>query len=165
MHNILVTYLLWVAGHNVFHCLEITQLWVTTEKPCSKLDFPNEPGLSHLICKVQRNHKTCLTAHSLCLLSHGYLAWHGRKEQIKAMQRLGYPRDPWSGGDNCTAWGKGAGTEPRSQSHHRHSHLLLSSSTFPDWNACHWFQGSQTPTDFQKALTLSPTVPVLSTVM
>lgn len=48
MHNILVTYLLWVAEHNVFHSLEITQLWVTTEKPCSKLDFPYEPGLSQL---------------------------------------------------------------------------------------------------------------------
>lgn len=165
MHNILLTYLLWVAGHNVFHCLEITPLWVTTEKPCSKLDFPDEPGLSRLIWKVQRNHKTCFTTHSLCLLSHGYLAWCGRKEQVKATQGWGCAGDPQPSGDDCTARGKGAGTEPHFQSRHRHSHLPLSSSAFPDWNPCHWFQGSQTPTDFQKALPLSPTTPVLSTAM
>lgn len=28
----------------------------------------------------------------------------GRKEQIKAMQRWGYPGDAWPGRDNCTAW-------------------------------------------------------------
>lgn len=129
------------------------------------MDFPNEPGLSHLIWKVQRNHRTCFTAHSLCLLSHSYLAWHGRKEQIKAAQGWRYPRDPWCSRDNCTAQGKGAGTEPRSQSHHHHSHLPLTSSTFPDWSPRHWFQGSETPTDVQNALPLPPTTPVLSTAM
>ena len=155
MHNILVTYLLWVAGHNVFHCLEITQLWVTSGKPCSKLDFPNEPGLSLLIWKVRRNHKTCFTAWSVSAVPR--LPGMGGKSRSRRAPGWGCSWDPQSGRDDYTAKGKRAGTEPSFQSYHHHFHLLLSSSTFPDWNPCHWFQGSQTPTDFQKALTLSPT--------
>lgn len=46
--------------------------------------------------------------------------------------------------------GKWLETFPCSQSHHCHPCLLLSSSAFPEQDPCHWFQGSQTPTDFQK---------------
>lgn len=127
----------------MFHCLEITQVWVTTEKPCSKLDFPNKTGLSHFIWKVQRNHKTCFTVHSLCLLSPCRRAWRQRTDQGNARVRV--PQGPlvWQRLHRA----KGLG----SQSHHRHSHLLLSTGAFPDGNPCHWFQGSQAPTGSQKA--------------
>lgn len=78
---------------------------------------------------------------------------------------LGCPREPQSGGGECKAWGKGAGAEPLFQSHHLSFPPHTKQQGISRLQPFHWFQGSQTPTDFQRALTWSPTVPVLSTTV
>lgn len=95
-----------------------------------------------------------------------HMGWEeGAGQHWARMQGLGAPGNPSLVEGTARHKAKGLEQNHSFKAIICHFHLTQSSRAFPDWNLFHWFQGSQTPTDFQGALTWSPTVPVLSTTV